>query len=104
MVAISIKNGNQDGFLYEASVQDTNDDLIRGLVRVRCVLIVGGAPVSGSAVCSIRSLLIAQQPVATAVSVFSSTNRQPAAQEHEPVNSATSHLLPSDLIRALREG
>ena len=55
MVVIFIKNGNQDGFLYEASVQDTNDDLIRGLVRVRCVLIVGGAPVSGSAVCSIRS-------------------------------------------------
>jgi hypothetical protein len=34
MVVFHIKNGQQDGFLYEASVQDSNDDLIAGLVRV----------------------------------------------------------------------
>jgi hypothetical protein len=32
MVVISIKSGGQDGFLYEASVQDMNEDLIAGLV------------------------------------------------------------------------
>ena len=32
MVVFSIKNGNQDGFLYEGSVQDTNDELISKLV------------------------------------------------------------------------
>jgi len=46
MVVFSIKNGNADGFLYEASVQDTNDDLIAGLVnvwntRIRLNMLVG---------------------------------------------------------------
>jgi len=34
MVVIHIKNGQADGFLFEASVQDTNEALIGGLVRV----------------------------------------------------------------------
>jgi hypothetical protein len=33
MVVIHIKNGQADGYLFEASVQDTNDALISGLVR-----------------------------------------------------------------------
>jgi hypothetical protein len=32
MVVFHIKNGQADGFLYEASVQDMNEDLISGLV------------------------------------------------------------------------
>lgn len=34
MVVFSIKSGGQDGFLYEASVQDQNEDVIAGLVQV----------------------------------------------------------------------
>jgi len=34
MVVFHIKNGQQDGFLFEASVNDSNDDLIRSLVQV----------------------------------------------------------------------
>lgn len=34
MVVFQVKHGIQDGFLYEASVQDTNDSLIVGLVEV----------------------------------------------------------------------
>lgn len=32
MVVFSIKSGGEDGFLYEASVQDMNEDVITGLV------------------------------------------------------------------------
>ena len=32
MVVFQIKVGQQDGFLYEASVNDSNDSLIDGLV------------------------------------------------------------------------
>lgn len=46
MVVFHIKNGQQDGFLFEASVQDSNDSLIRSLVevwntRLRLGLLVG---------------------------------------------------------------
>mmetsp|Transcript_25712 Transcript_25712/g.43842 ORF Transcript_25712/g.43842 Transcript_25712/m.43842 type:complete len:220 (-) Transcript_25712:12-671(-) len=46
MVVFHIKNGQADGFLYEASVQDTNEDLIAGLVgvwnmRIRLTMLVG---------------------------------------------------------------
>jgi hypothetical protein len=34
MVVFHIKSGQQDGFLYEASVNDSNEDLICGLVQV----------------------------------------------------------------------
>ena len=39
MVVIHIKNGQADGFLFEASVQDTNDSLIAGLVRSAIIII-----------------------------------------------------------------
>lgn len=47
MVVFSIKNGQNDGFLFEASVQDTNDELIANLVlvwnlRVRLNMLIGG--------------------------------------------------------------
>mmetsp|Transcript_14422 Transcript_14422/g.17140 ORF Transcript_14422/g.17140 Transcript_14422/m.17140 type:complete len:204 (+) Transcript_14422:62-673(+) len=47
MVVISIKSGQDNGFLYEASVQDKNEDLIAGLVdvwnmRIRLNMLVGG--------------------------------------------------------------
>lgn len=46
MVVFHIKSGNADGFLYECSVQDANDDLIAGLVavwnmRIRLTMLVG---------------------------------------------------------------
>jgi len=46
MVVFHIKNGQQDGFLFEASVQDSNDQLIRNLAevwntRLRVGLLVG---------------------------------------------------------------
>jgi hypothetical protein len=46
MVVISIKSGQQDGFLYETSVQEQNEDLIAGLVnvwnmRIRINMLIG---------------------------------------------------------------
>lgn len=46
MVVFHVKDGQQDGFLYEASVQDSNDALIRGLAnlwnkRLRLGLLAG---------------------------------------------------------------
>jgi len=46
MVVFHIKNGTADGFLYECSVQDTNEDLVAGLVavwnmRIRLQMLVG---------------------------------------------------------------
>lgn len=38
MVVFSIKSGGQDGFLYEASVQDLNEDVIAGLVSCFCTI------------------------------------------------------------------
>lgn len=46
MVVFHLKNGQADGFLYEASVQNTNDELIEGLVavwnmRIRLTMLIG---------------------------------------------------------------
>lgn len=55
MVVFHIKHGSQEGFLYEASVQDANEVLIAGLVsHLKIPLFVSRLSVLGSLQCSIE--------------------------------------------------